>query len=697
MPNPTFPVLGLAVSNDGQWVAADFLDVRAQECLVFLWDTATGKKQQFSFAAKDYSYPAFSPNGKILVVAGQQGMIRFYETATGKELRQIKTEAITINPSYPAISPNNETLAWLDGARKIKLWNMGDGTEKASFEVPEIGRNYHFRFSQDGKRLALSTEQAILIFDTDARNEPRKIPLQVPKSFLAAQRAELAFSPDGKTCAVSRIGGARLYDIATGKLLAQPQGHEGGPRSIVFSPDGKTLASGALEDPTIRLWETATGKPLLALNIADHADALLFLRDGKHLVTGDRMGTIQFWDVKSGEPARKFELNEDRAAKIQYPVTRLAADGRTLSALGSRSQGGLHGRHVIWDLATGKVRNQVNFSLSFGWLFAPDGTTLHVEQRTIVRDALTGKPVLKLSDPSVGPYSFAWDSKRLAVASAETATLFELPSGRELVKIATGKVGDLEISPDGKILAVASRDELSLFEVATGQRAYRLPAPGPHSAADGVSFSIRFAFSPDGKSVAVGLRDTTVLILDIAPGLARTPGLAQSVDPQDLDRLWSDLAGDDAAQAYRAIWTLAGAPDQVIRLLKSRLKPADNNGQRLEKLLADLDSDKSPLRNAAFQELKNHDIEVEPALRRALAAGPSLEFSRRAEMLLALPPAIVRGREALRGFRAIQMLEANGTPAARQLLQVLATGAVEARLTQEAKASLERLELPRGR
>lgn len=80
-----------------------------------------------------------------------------------------------------------------------------------------------------------------------------------------------------------------------------------------------------------------------------------------------------------------------------------------------------------------------------------------------------------------------------------------------------------------------------------------------------------------------------------------------------------------------------------------------------------------------------------PALKETLERQPSLETRRRIEKLLAEPPLRVRDPEALRCLRSIRILEHIATPEAQQLLQSLATGAPEARLTQEAKASLERL------
>jgi WD40 repeat protein len=635
-----------------------------------------------------YGYPAFSADGKTLIVAGQLGTIRVYDTATATELRHIKTAPITVNPGYPVVSPDNSVLAWMDGARKIKLWNIADGAEQASFEIPEFGRNYHPAFARDGKHLALATEKGVLIWDTAARKEVHKILHLEAQSFMG----ELAFSPDGKTLAVSGIGGSRLYEVATGKLLNQPMGLAL-TRSLMlaFSPDGATLAAATLDDPAIHHWESSTGKPLLRIQCPDHTEPLLFSLDGKQLLTGDRHGTIHFLNAKTGAPERKLNMNADKDVKIKYAIMRLAIDGKTVSALGSRFELKLHSRHMVWDLASGDLRKRTDFPGAFNAMFAPNGTTLHPEMnRMSLRDAVTGKQVVKLNDVSVGPFSFTPDGRSLAIASSDAATLLDLATGRVLANLPTGKVGDLELSPDGRFLAALNRQELVLWEIATAKRVYRLAAPAPFSAADGVAFSLRTAFAPNGRSLATGFKDTTVLIWDIAPGFLRLPGPAKALGQKELEQLWSDLASDDAAKAYRAIWTLAGVPDQAVPFARDRLKPASDNGKRIAKLIIELNSEEFAVRNAALQELKNFDIEVEPAFHRAIAAGVALECKRRMETILDLPPAIVRGRETLRGVRAIHMLEATGTPAARQLIKLLATGTAAARLTHDAKESLVR-------
>src|SRR5262249_54989001 len=107
-------------------------------------------------------------------------------------------------------------------------------------------------------------------------------------------------------------------------------------------------------------------------------------------------------------------------------------------------------------------------------------------------------------------------------------------------------------------------------------------------------------------------------------------------------------------------------------------------------LLADLDSDDFRKREAAVTRLRELGDRAGAALREAVKAKPPPEKRRRLEALLNALEGTPSGA-ALREVRAVAVLERVGTPEARGLLKELAGGAADARLTRDAKASLERL------
>jgi WD40 repeat protein len=76
------------------------------------------------------------------------------------------------------------------------------------------------------------------------------------------------------------------------------EGHTDNVNSVVFSPDGQTLASGG-EDRTIRLWNIATGELLRTFDKhTDWITTLVFSPDGRILVSGSLGGIIQIWGVE---------------------------------------------------------------------------------------------------------------------------------------------------------------------------------------------------------------------------------------------------------------------------------------------------------------------------------------------------------------------------------------------------------------
>jgi hypothetical protein len=109
----------------------------------------------------------------------------------------------------------------------------------------------------------------------------------------------------------------------------------------------------------------------------------------------------------------------------------------------------------------------------------------------------------------------------------------------------------------------------------------------------------------------------------------------------------------------------------------------------LSRWIADLESERFSVREKATRALEELADLAAPALRKMLAQ-LSPEGRRRAEQLLEKLTGPIPPGERLQALRAIEVLEHIGTEA-RQILKSLATGTPEARLTQEAKASLERL------
>jgi hypothetical protein len=239
-------------------------------------------------------------------------------------------------------------------------------------------------------------------------------------------------------------------------------------------------------------------------------------------------------------------------------------------------------------------------------------------------------------------------------------------------------------SPDGRTLASGRFDgTVQVWDVATGKSVRHFEG---HQAR-----VFCLTFSPDGMNLASGSEDGTGLVWDLSGGRFR----AGVPTPQELESLWTGLRSTDATMAYQAMWTLAGSPQAATSFLNSKVQHLSSDSAqqslRIRRWITELDNDLFSIRQKAADELERLGTLAEPALRSALLNHPSTEARRRMEGILVglqertLPP------ETLRGIRAIGVLEQIGTPEAKAVLQNLATGAPEARLTQEAIVSLERL------
>jgi RNA polymerase sigma factor (sigma-70 family) len=662
----------LAFSPDGKTLATgDTLDPTVR-----LFDVA-GRREPLFIKRPSFVHDfAFSPDGKTLALGAQDGAISLWDPATGKLVRELRSPNKHVRAV--AFSPDGKTLAASEFDEKgeveyIRLWDPATGKSRRHVEG-HWGLVQSLTFTADGKTLLSGGRDSVIrLWD------PATLKERTPAGGHQTVVWWLALSPDGKTLAYPDGNSVRLWDMVAGRAAGTLPGHHG---HGVFSPDGKTLAGGG--DPNrINVWDVARRRLARRLEVDLKKgglqgvcfDRIAFSPDGKVLASacceftaGARFNpaSVRLWDPATGKQLRKLRLQDSADEYCTAEAVAFAPDGRTLIASGRAEPKAAKVR--LWDARAGKELAEVGAAINgaIGPLKGPEFPRSDIVKPCIV---------------------FSPDGRLLAMNGAMKAVpVWESATGQQRCRLEghDGETAYVAFSPEGRTLASAGYDgTIRLWDVDARKELRRLT--GHRGKANAL------AFTPDGRTLISAGDDTTVLFWDVAEVTHRKRPMVR-LTAKEWDALWADLAGADAARAHKAIARLSAAPGVTVPALGKELRPARAPGEdRLAKLLRELGSDEFAAREKAARELGWLGDSARGALERERARpGLSLELTRRLDRLLRR--LAVPSGEGLRALRGVEVLERIGTPEARRVLEALAKGAPEARLTREAQSALRRLE-----
>jgi WD40 repeat protein len=302
-----------------------------------------------------------------------------------------------------AFSPDGRFLA--SGAtgqsdHGVKLWDMGSGKNVGTFNPDARGAAFSVAFAPDGHSLVVGDlGLSLRIISIPECKETAAWPTSKAQG---REANRVAYSPDGQLVAAGLIDGSILvYQVSTGKVIRKLN-HDQAITALAFSPRGTTLVSGTAYG--LRIWDVASGSVIARRDEQSsgkfEVKTVAFTPDGKTLVVGDAPGWVRIIDAANGKDLRTFAMPRISRETVVDAIV-VSPEGRIAYCAGrlphSRRTERLYGGVVALDIATGKPLGLVKASYfvreEIGQLaISPDGKRLA---------AATGDRTIYLLDASV--------------------------------------------------------------------------------------------------------------------------------------------------------------------------------------------------------------------------------------------------------------------------------------------------------
>jgi WD40 repeat protein len=313
----TKAIHGVAFSTDGKQI------VSVDEDVAIVWDASTGKLLRRLDKVGEHPGAhsvAFAPDGKTLAIGGRFGDVFLWDVATGKFKGKLDEPSLAV--LCLAYSPDGSILAASHDQAEVMLFDTKESKLLGKIK-PSKGSIKSFAFSADGKTLAAITNDELSTWDVQTRTQRKSLPL--PGTGIGWLYTAVACAP--KASVVVTSGGELMspktiaYDLKTLRPMGGLETSQLEPSisCLSFSPDGKILASGGSSKPDrtpVSLWDVSTGRRLAELiGASESLNQIAFSPDGRRVVAAGFDKSIQVWTLSAAPTSATSKAKTKAKAK----------------------------------------------------------------------------------------------------------------------------------------------------------------------------------------------------------------------------------------------------------------------------------------------------------------------------------------------------------------------------------------------
>ncbi|MDC1141976.1 protein kinase [Planctomycetota bacterium] len=459
---------------------------------------------------------AVSADSNFVATGTQGGDLYIWNLRTGERHQTLKLEGTLL--FGVAFHPVEMALVAATATDQIVKFRLNPATDKFEQDgaVQNLGRERvtSMEFSPDGKTLALGGDRLLLthwpslkVYSSPVTEDYRPMIVR--------------FSADGKRISTTSLlpslalGDATIWDISTGELSRRTIPSNRWELFSAWSPDGIHVATASFGgEVTVRKADKMASKGMVLRGHTSSVFQVSYSPSGKYIASASADGTVRLWGAKTGGC---IAVLSGFPAWVQSAVFN---PGETLLILRD-----VQGRVSVWDIRdldrnTVRVHNDDVIDVSYnedGSLVATASIDGHVQlistkTREIVQTLGLGvEPILSVS--------FLPGTNRIIAASMRGLHVYEYGSNQAKIERPIQVVAEnktilaTNISSDGRRFAYVQYQKLHVHDSKTLEPAWEAKIDG---------FALSCAFSPDGKEIAVGCRDGTVVLCSESDSATRT-------------------------------------------------------------------------------------------------------------------------------------------------------------------------------